>query len=193
MVWATSPPKKQSGERAAHKLDQGNWFPDFVACWGSLRNQFSASPGCTRPERQRLPRMFADPSRSFRTSLRHKIQHCSTGGAGGTQCWGQDSTGLSRSCSAHEGIEIHCSDTIHCRQCSTRPVGADKSERYFHTMLSATLGADGHNRVPPLMLSYHFAISATPASVVTIRIADFTRQRFSKKTVFATLLRVVNQ
>ena len=52
---------------------------------------------------------------------------------------------------ALDGIQIHCSDTIRCAQCSIRHVGAHKTEQYFHTMLAATVVADGHNRVLPLM------------------------------------------
>ena len=52
---------------------------------------------------------------------------------------------------ALDGIQIHCSDSIRCRQCSTRHVGSDKTEPYFHTMLSASVVAAGHNRVLPLM------------------------------------------
>ena len=52
---------------------------------------------------------------------------------------------------ALDGIQIHCSDAIRCAQCSIRHVGADKTEQYFHTMLSATVVADGHSRVLPLM------------------------------------------
>ena len=42
-------------------------------------------------------------------------------------------------------------DSIHCEQCSTRHVGRHKTKQFFHTMLSATVVADGHNRVLPLM------------------------------------------
>ncbi len=52
---------------------------------------------------------------------------------------------------ALDGLQIHCSDAIRCAQCSVRHVGAHKTEQYFHTMLSATVVADGHNRVLPLM------------------------------------------
>ena len=52
---------------------------------------------------------------------------------------------------ALDGIQLHCSDAIRCAQCSTRHVGSAKTEQYFHTMLSATIVADGHNRVLPLM------------------------------------------
>ncbi len=52
---------------------------------------------------------------------------------------------------ALDGIQLHCSDSIRCPQCSTRHVGAAKTVQYFHTMLSATVVAAGHNRVLPLM------------------------------------------
>lgn len=52
---------------------------------------------------------------------------------------------------ALDGIQIHCSDSIRCAQCSTRHVGKERTEQYFHTMLSATVVADGHQRVLPLM------------------------------------------
>ena len=52
---------------------------------------------------------------------------------------------------ALDGIQIHCSVSIHCDQCSIRHVGKHKRPQYFHTMLSATLVADGHNRVLPLV------------------------------------------
>ena len=52
---------------------------------------------------------------------------------------------------ALDGIQIHCSDTIRCAQCSIRHVGAQQREQYFHTMLSATVVADGHSLVLPLM------------------------------------------
>ena len=52
---------------------------------------------------------------------------------------------------ALDGIQIHCSDSIRCSQCSTRHVGSGKTEQYFHTMLSASVVADGHSRVLPLM------------------------------------------
>ncbi len=55
---------------------------------------------------------------------------------------------------ALDGIQIHCSDSIHCPQCSTRHVGKDKTVQYFHSMLSATVVADGHNRVIPLMPAF---------------------------------------
>ena len=52
---------------------------------------------------------------------------------------------------ALDGVQIHCSDKVHCPQCSTRHVGQHKTPKYFHTMLSASIVADGHNRVLPLM------------------------------------------
>ena len=52
---------------------------------------------------------------------------------------------------ALDGIQFHGSDSIHCEQCSTRHVGKHKTKQFFHTMLSATVVADGHNRVLPLM------------------------------------------
>lgn len=52
---------------------------------------------------------------------------------------------------ALDGIQIHGSDSIHCEQCSVRHVGRHKRKQYFHTMVSATLVADGHRRVLPLM------------------------------------------
>ena len=52
---------------------------------------------------------------------------------------------------ALDGLQIHCSDSIRCAQCSTRHVGKERTEQYFHTMLSATVVADGHQRVLPLM------------------------------------------
>ena len=52
---------------------------------------------------------------------------------------------------ALDGLQIHCSDSIRCAQCCIRHVGKHKTEQYFHTMLSATVVADGHNRVLPLM------------------------------------------
>jgi hypothetical protein len=50
---------------------------------------------------------------------------------------------------ALDGTEFHCSDKIHCPNCSHRKRGKDKIE-YFHTMLAATIVAPGHNRVVPL-------------------------------------------
>ena len=55
---------------------------------------------------------------------------------------------------ALDGIQIHCSDSIRCSQCSTRHVGSGKTEQYFHTMLSASVVADGHSRVLPLMPAF---------------------------------------
>lgn len=52
---------------------------------------------------------------------------------------------------ALDGIQIHRSDSVCCQQCATRHVGAAKTKQYFHTMLAATVVADGHNRVLPLM------------------------------------------
>ncbi len=52
---------------------------------------------------------------------------------------------------ALDGIQIHCSDAIHCDLCSTRHVGKHKTVQYFHTMLGAAIVADGHNRALPLM------------------------------------------
>jgi hypothetical protein len=50
---------------------------------------------------------------------------------------------------ALDGTEFHCSDKIHCANCSQRKRGKDKIE-YFHAMLAATVVATGHNRVVPL-------------------------------------------
>ena len=36
------------------------------------------------------------------------------------------------------GTEFHCSDKIHCPNCSHRKRGKDKTE-YFHTMLAAAI------------------------------------------------------
>ena len=52
---------------------------------------------------------------------------------------------------ALDGIQFHCSDSIHCGQRSPRHVGKHKKEHYFHTLLAATIVADGHNRALPLM------------------------------------------
>jgi hypothetical protein len=50
---------------------------------------------------------------------------------------------------ALDGTEYHRSHKIHCPHCSTRQRG--KSEReYFHSMLTATLVAPGHDKVVPL-------------------------------------------
>lgn len=43
------------------------------------------------------------------------------------------------------------SDSIGCAQCAIRHGGAHKTEQYFHTMPSATVVAEGHNRRLPLM------------------------------------------
>ena len=50
---------------------------------------------------------------------------------------------------ALDGTEFHCSDKIHCSNCSHRKRGKSRIE-YFHTMLAATLVAPGHNRAVPL-------------------------------------------
>ena len=50
---------------------------------------------------------------------------------------------------ALDGTEFHCSDKIHCPNCSRRKRGKDKTE-YFHTVLAATIVPPGHNRVVPL-------------------------------------------
>jgi hypothetical protein len=53
---------------------------------------------------------------------------------------------------ALDGTEYHCSDKIHCEQCSHRLRGKDKDKgqtEYFHAMLSATLVAPGHNHAIP--------------------------------------------
>ena len=50
---------------------------------------------------------------------------------------------------ALDGTEFHCSDKVHCPNCSHRKRGKDKTE-YFHTLLAATIVAPGHNRVVPL-------------------------------------------
>ena len=50
---------------------------------------------------------------------------------------------------AWDGTEFHCSDEMHCPNCSHRKRGKDKIE-YFHTMLAATVVAPGHNRAVPL-------------------------------------------
>ena len=52
---------------------------------------------------------------------------------------------------ALDGIQFHGSDSIPCEQCSTRHVGQHKTKQFFHTMLSATVVADGHKRVLPLL------------------------------------------
>jgi hypothetical protein len=51
---------------------------------------------------------------------------------------------------ALDGTEYHRSQNVHCPHCSTRQRG--KSEReYFHSMLTATLVAPGHDKVVPLV------------------------------------------
>ncbi len=52
---------------------------------------------------------------------------------------------------ALDGIELHSSRTIHCKQCSSRSTGKDKRSLFFHTMVAAVEVAPGHNRVVPLM------------------------------------------
>ena len=52
---------------------------------------------------------------------------------------------------ALDGIPLQCSNAIHCDQCSTRHVGPHKTEQSFHSMLAATVVADGHNRALPLL------------------------------------------
>lgn len=49
---------------------------------------------------------------------------------------------------ALDGSEYHCSDKIHCANCSHRQRG--KKTGYFHAMLAAAVVAPGHNRVVPL-------------------------------------------
>jgi hypothetical protein len=67
------------------------------------------------------------------------------------QCGGLDSMHVldGRLLIALDGSEFHCSDKVHCAQCSHRKRGKSGVE-YFHTMLAATLVAPGHNRVVPL-------------------------------------------
>lgn len=50
---------------------------------------------------------------------------------------------------ALDGTEFHCSDKIHCPNCSHRKRGRGGTE-YFHTMLAAAIVAPGHNRAVPL-------------------------------------------
>ena len=50
---------------------------------------------------------------------------------------------------AFDGTEYHCSDKIHCPNCSHRKRGKSGIE-YFHGMLAATIVAPGHNRAIPL-------------------------------------------
>lgn len=68
-----------------------------------------------------------------------------------TQCGGLDAMRVldGQVLIALDGTEFHCSDKIHCPNCSHRKRGKDKIE-YFHTMLAATLVAPGQNRVIPL-------------------------------------------
>ena len=52
---------------------------------------------------------------------------------------------------ALDGKEYFCSNDISCPHCSTRTRGKDKPKtEYFHTMLSASIVAPGHNHVVPL-------------------------------------------
>ena len=51
---------------------------------------------------------------------------------------------------ALDGIEFQSSYKIHCDHCCTRHVGKAKTPQYFHSMVSAAVVADGHNRVIPL-------------------------------------------
>lgn len=50
---------------------------------------------------------------------------------------------------ALDGTEFHCSNKIHCPNCSHRQRGKQGTE-YFHTMLGASIVAPGHNRAVPL-------------------------------------------
>lgn len=50
---------------------------------------------------------------------------------------------------ALDGTEYHCSNKIHCPNCSHRKRGKSGTE-YFHAMLAATIVAPGHNRAIPL-------------------------------------------
>jgi hypothetical protein len=50
---------------------------------------------------------------------------------------------------ALDGTEFHCSDKIHCPNCSHRKRGR-KGFEYFHTLLAASIVAPGHNRAVPL-------------------------------------------
>ena len=50
---------------------------------------------------------------------------------------------------ALDGTEYHCSQEVHCPNCSHRKRGKDKTE-YFHAMLAATVVAPGHSRAVPL-------------------------------------------
>jgi len=49
---------------------------------------------------------------------------------------------------ALDGTQYHCSDKVHCPQCSSRARGG-KTE-YFHTLVAASIVAPGHSRVVPL-------------------------------------------
>lgn len=58
---------------------------------------------------------------------------------------------------ALDGTEYHCSDKIHCANCSHRkrskapgPAKAGGKIEYFHAMLAAAVVAPGHNRAVPL-------------------------------------------
>jgi hypothetical protein len=50
---------------------------------------------------------------------------------------------------ALDGTEYHCSNKVHCPNCSTRKRGKDKVE-YFHAMVAAIMVAPDHTRVVPL-------------------------------------------
>jgi hypothetical protein len=50
---------------------------------------------------------------------------------------------------AFDGTEYYRSAKLHCPRCSTRKRSGGKTE-YFHSLVSATLVAPGHNRVVPL-------------------------------------------
>lgn len=50
---------------------------------------------------------------------------------------------------ALDGTEYHCSQEVHCPNCSHRKRGRRPTE-YFHTLLAATVVAPGHNRAVPL-------------------------------------------
>ena len=52
---------------------------------------------------------------------------------------------------ALDGAQFQCSDALHCELCSTRHVGKEKTLQYFHSMLAATVVADGRNRAISLM------------------------------------------
>jgi hypothetical protein len=51
---------------------------------------------------------------------------------------------------ALDGVEYFCSQKLGCKQCSTRKRSNGKTDN-FHSMLSATIVAPGHNMVLPLM------------------------------------------